>query len=142
LEPEERRGLQKEVTDQRRITQKLEDITREFDEIISDVATNKLWDTATSDKLKAINNLLRNGANDKSPQATESLTQALNAPKAETRTPRLTAAQNTQTEITQNLADALQKMGEWEDYQEVVRILREIIERHKKFMDDIRKKGQ
>lgn len=142
LAPAETRNLQQDLTNQRRLTQVLERVTREFDDLINDIVINKLWDTATRDRLNAINDILKNVAGDKSPRASDSLARVLNSPNPADRLASFNEAQNLQDQIIDDLKNALTKMEEWEDYQEVVRIVRELLQKQDTIIENIKKQGK
>lgn len=138
----EQRSLQRSITAQRRVTQGLERVTREFDEVISDIVINKLWDTTTQDKLTAINELLKTVAGEKSPRASDLLSRATNTPKPLKRQEKLSATQELQDEILQDLQNVLAKLEEWEDYQEVVRLARELLLLQTEIIRKMKKTGE
>lgn len=138
----EQRSLQRSITAQRRVTQGLDRVIREFDEVISDIRINKLWDVKTRDKLISINELLKIVAGEKSPHASELLSRATNTPKPLERMEKLSVTQNLQDEILQDLQNVLTKLEEWEDYQEVVRLVRELLLQQSRIIEEMKEKGE
>ncbi|MBI5360123.1 MAG: hypothetical protein HZA48_06015 [Planctomycetes bacterium] len=116
------------TSDQRKITQGLERKTKEFSEIISDVVNNKLWDIATMEKLEQVRDILSETAGNESPAAANFLSQSSILPDAGLRNGKMNSALQSQQEVLNNMDDILTKLEEWEDYQEVVRFLKNIIQ--------------
>ncbi|MBI4835328.1 MAG: hypothetical protein HY811_11010 [Planctomycetes bacterium] len=134
----EKRCLQKNQTEQRRIVQILDRVGKEFDEIISDIVINKLWDTTTSDKLKLINGLIKDAGENKSTQASDAISKLANLPDPSRRETIYNGVLDFQSQVIQNLGEALAKMEEWEDYQEVVRVVRELLQKQNKIIQELK----
>jgi hypothetical protein len=138
LSQPETRSLQKNQTEQRRIVQILDRVGNEFDEIISDIIINKLWDTATSDKLKTINGLIKDAGKNKAAQASDSIGKLVNLPDHSRREKIYSGVLDFQSQVIQNLQEALAKMEEWEDYQEVIRVVRELLQKQNKIIRELK----
>ncbi|MCK4909516.1 MAG: hypothetical protein KAS70_06425 [Planctomycetes bacterium] len=138
LDPAEKRSLDNTASSQRRISQGVERVTREFDEVIKDITINKLWDQTTLNKLESINDVLKEVATVKSPAAGRELVQASHSPQAAQREEKLQLSRDQQNDIIQDLNDVLAKMEEWEDYQEVVRIVREMLQKQQRIIKELK----
>ena len=142
LTPAEQRSLQENLTNQRRVTQILERVTKEFDDIINDIVINKLWDATTRERLKSINELLKGVAGDKSLRAGELIARLNNFSNPTERGKIFDETMNMQQQIIQDLKNALAKMEEWEDYQEVVRIVRELLQKQTSIIEELKNKSK
>jgi hypothetical protein len=134
----EQRSMQGYLSRQRRVTQTLERIKKEFDDVISDVLINKLWDNVAQEKLKSINSMIENIAKEQSPRASELISNSSTASDLTERKLRLDKLSAEQGKIISNLKEILSKMEEWEDYQEVVKIIKELIEKQQKIINSIK----
>jgi hypothetical protein len=132
IEKAERDGIMKSANEQKQLTQKLERAAREVDDVLKDVRNNNLWDVQTAEKIEASRNELAEASAASSPQAATLLSQAANIPDAGERDARFKDAQKMEQLTSDGIARALDKIKEWEDYQTVVRIVREIIEIQRK----------
>ncbi|MBI3097059.1 MAG: hypothetical protein HYY93_02260 [Planctomycetes bacterium] len=124
----ERESLRANATRQRQVTQKSDSLGKQMAEVLEDLQNNKLWDVGAQARLADIRALLDEIAKAKSPNASELMTAGANARTGADRATRLGEASRKQTEIGSDFTEILQKMDEWEDYQEIVRIFRELRE--------------
>ena len=138
LEPAEQRSLENAASGQRRISQGTERIHREFNEIIKDIVINKLWDQTTVDKLNGLSQILKDISLVKSPVAAQLFAQAVYNSNPEQRRQKLGESREKQKEILQDLENILLQMEEWEDYQEVVRVVRELIQKQERVIKGLK----
>lgn len=136
----EKRQLSQLTTSQRQLGQRLERLGKEFSEVLKDIDVNKLMDPSSKERLERVNDTIADVARHKSPQAADELSRAETSTKGAERGERLTAAANKQQEALESLQQALEEMGKWEDYQEVVKAWREILQRHRELKGQIRNK--
>jgi hypothetical protein len=137
LEVVERQAVNAAGGNQRRITQHLERVLREFDEIVRDMRYNKLFEGQAEAKLKAPGGLLRAVTETKSPETSLLIQQAASVVQAADRQSRLTDASIKQEEITADLYSVLALLTEYETYMEVVRTLKELIKKAEANLKDL-----
>ncbi len=142
LERQERRALATAAAaQQRHVAQRLERLVREMDEILKDVDNNKLWDVTSRDKVAAMRDTLKEDVEKKSPEASTLLSQASQSVSPANRTENLSKATAKQDEILSDLRQVLDQMEEWEDYMEVVKLVRELFDRQERMNEDIKRAG-
>lgn len=140
LERAERRSLATAAAgQQKQVAQHLERLVHEVDEVLKDVDNNKLWDMPTREKLSAMRETLQEDASKKSPEASTALSQASQSNTPQSRFENMEQAGAKQEEIAADLRSVLDKMEEWEDYMEVVKIVRELVDRQNQINEDIRR---
>ncbi|MDQ7780436.1 MAG: hypothetical protein RDV41_12135 [Planctomycetota bacterium] len=133
LEPSERQMLQSSAAAQRQIGQRLERLSREMAEIVSDAVANKLWDLPAQERLGAMQKKMIDTAA-KCPEAANMVAQAAMAPAQEERADSISAVGVKQDEILADLGELYGQMEEWEDYADIVRQMRELLDRHREMM--------
>lgn len=136
----EKKSIGSMTTSQRQVGQRLERLSREFQQVIEDVEENKLMDPASKERLENVLNMVNDVAKQKSPQAAEQLSMAETSPRGTERGEKLSNAAERQQEASDELAKALEELGKWEDYQEVVKMWREVLEQHQQNKGQIQNK--
>ncbi|MDI6732529.1 MAG: DUF4175 family protein [Planctomycetota bacterium] len=126
---EEVRDIYPAVSNQRRVTQNTNSASSRLEDIISTIQNNKLFSTNTVDKLKKVTDTLRDIGERKSPEVSRLLEEASaeqdfkNNPDQK----RPKGISDKQQEIAGDLKQAIESLEEWEDYQEVVNSVRELL---------------
>jgi len=142
LDRADRRSLAQAATaQQRHVAQRLERLVKELDEILKDVDNNKLWDVSSRDKVDAMRDILAEDVAKKSPAASTYLSQASQSTTPENRAENLQNAATAQDELAADMREVLDQMEEWEDYMEVVKIVRQLLERQTRLNEDIKRSG-
>ncbi|NUN47635.1 MAG: hypothetical protein HUU15_02235 [Candidatus Brocadiae bacterium] len=139
LEVHERQALSGAGSHQRRITQHLERVTHEFDEIVKDMRHNRLFEGQGEDKLRRPGEVLHAVTEQKSPDAAQLLVQAASVALGKDRTSRLAETAARQDEIISDLNSILGLLTEYETYMEVVRYVREMLNKAEKTREEMRK---
>lgn len=140
LSQAEKRQVSQLTTAQRQIGQRLERLGKEFAEVMKDVEVNRLMEPSSKERLEKVKETVNDVARQTSPQAAEELSRAETTPKGAERGERLTAAAERQQEAIDALKKALEELGKWEDYQEVVKAWREVLRIHRELKGQIRNK--
>ncbi|MBI4711702.1 MAG: hypothetical protein HY762_00085, partial [Planctomycetes bacterium] len=131
-------NLSQRVSAQRRVTQQLEQTAKELEQAIKDSQANKIWEETERDKISRLLENLKDEITAKSNQATAQLSQATQTPEPKAAQESLKNATATQQSVADDLKKALDKMQEWEDYQEILRLVRELLERQNKVVEEIK----
>jgi hypothetical protein len=134
LEQSERQMLHGSATAQRQIGQRLERLAREVGEIVADIATNKLWDISVQERLSGMQEEMKAIAGTPCTEAANMLVQAANSIKQQERAESIAAAGSKQDEIIAALKELYGQMEEWEDYADIVRQVRELLDKHRHVM--------
>ncbi|MHC4599570.1 MAG: hypothetical protein ACYS47_11245 [Planctomycetota bacterium] len=113
-------------TGQRTVSQKLGNAAREFGRILTLVEINKLGDPEYKRKIGDMGGITRHLARERCPDALAALEFARTAPGNEGQRRGLSEALQIQADIIQVLSDLLERMEKWEDYNEVIKIVRGI----------------
>lgn len=135
----ERQAVNGAAGNQRRITQHLERITHEFDEIVRDMRYNKLLEGGSEARLKKPGDLLHGVTEQKSPDAATVLGSAAGVGQAKDRMGRLQDTAVRQEDILVDLNTVLGLLTEYETYLEVVRYVRELLQKAKGNLDEMRR---
>ncbi len=134
----ERQAVNGAAGNQRRITQHMERITHEFDEIVRDMRYNKLLEGGSEARLKKPGDLLHGVTEQKSPDAATMLGSAAGVGQAKERMGRLQDTVVRQEDILVDLNTVLGLLTEYETYLEVVRYVRELLQKAKGNLDEMR----
>ncbi|MCC6739203.1 MAG: hypothetical protein IT452_09160 [Planctomycetia bacterium] len=135
----ERQEVNGAAGNQRRITQHMERITHEFDEIVRDMRYNKLLEGGSEARLKRPGDLLHGVTEQKSPEAAATLASSGSVGQAKERMGRLQDAAIRQEDILTDLNTILGLLTEYETYLEVVRYVRELLQKAKGNLEDMRR---
>lgn len=135
----ERQAVNGAAGNQRRITQHLERITHEFDEIVRDMRYNKLLEGGSEARLKKPGDLLHGVTEQKSPDAATVLGSAAGVGQAKDRMGRLQDTAVRQEDILVDLNTVLGLLTEYETYLEVVRYVRELLQKAKGNLEEMRR---
>ncbi|MBI2921791.1 MAG: hypothetical protein HYY18_11965 [Planctomycetes bacterium] len=139
LETMERQAVNAAGANQRRITQHLERVLREFEEIVKDMKYNKLFEGSAENKLKKPEDMLRALAVTKSPDVATLISQAASLAQGSDRFDKLAKTDTDQEEILNDLNTILALLTEYETYMEVVRHVRELLNNAIRNRDEMRK---
>ncbi|MHC5038937.1 MAG: DUF4175 family protein [Planctomycetota bacterium] len=115
-------------TGQRTVAQRLSTAAREFERILSIVLINKLGDPEYVRKIEDMGGITRHLATERCPNALTGMDFARRAETKDAQRKGLTESLQIQADIIQALEDLLARMEKWEDYNEVIKIVREIRE--------------
>jgi hypothetical protein len=128
------------ISNQRRVTQNLSNVSPALSKLINDINNNKLFSKDISDKLDAVNKTINEIHANKSPQATQLLEKISPAKQRENenKAARDTASAK-QQEIMDDLSGVLNSLEEWEDYQDVVNSTRELLAEAQKISEKMKK---
>ena len=127
--------IQQALANQRRVTQNLNNASLILSNILKDININKLFSPDTADKLTSVQNTLDELANDKSPAVQQSLEKIAAAKDG----PNQDQAKTQQQEISDDLKKVLASLEEWEDYQEVVNTVRDLLSETQTLSERIKK---
>ncbi|MFA5793709.1 MAG: DUF4175 family protein [Candidatus Brocadiia bacterium] len=130
--------INQRISNQRRVGQESERMSKDLSQAFKDASANKIWDEAAKKKLQEMSQLMKDISAEKSPEAVKSLNQAKDGKDAESRKDNLENSRAAQQDIADDLKDALSRMEQWEDFQEIVRLTKDILQRHKKALEDIK----
>ncbi|MFH1228622.1 MAG: DUF4175 family protein [Planctomycetota bacterium] len=130
--------ISQRISTQRRISQESERMAKDFQQTLNDATTNKLWDDAVKKKIEELAQRMKEIAREKSPSAVAALNQIKDSKDTESRKEKLDDTRSTQQDIADDLKEALSQMEQWEDYQEIVRLAKDILQRHKKALENIK----
>jgi hypothetical protein len=122
------------LSSQRRVTQNSQNTHSSLSRIIKDIKQNKLFSGSTLDKLEFINQLLSDIYTTKSPN-TSQLLEKLTTQENKTLSD---FTHQKQTEIKDDLSKILSALEEWEDYQEVINLAKELLSSAKKTSNRIK----
>lgn len=132
-------NLNHRISAQRRISQETNRVSKDFNTVLNDININKFWDEPARKKLESLSQQLKEVAAEKSPAAVTQLNQARDAADKKNQLDSFKQAQSTQKDIADDLKDALSKMEQWEDYQEITRLTKDMLQRQKKASEDMKK---
>ncbi|MEK7467286.1 MAG: DUF4175 family protein [Planctomycetota bacterium] len=135
----ERQAVNGAAGNQRRITQHMERITHEFDEIVRDMRYNKLLEGGSEARLKKPGDLLHGVTEYKSPEVATLLGSAASVGQAKDRMNKLQDTSIKQEDILTDLTTVLALLTEYETYLEVVRYVRELLQKVKGNLDEMRR---
>jgi hypothetical protein len=127
--------IQQSLANQRRVTQNLNNESSTLSNILKDIKINKLFSPDTTDKLASVQDALNELASDKSPTAQQSLEKIAAAKGG----PNQDQAKTQQQEISDDLKGILNTLEEWEDYQEVVNTVRDLLAETQNLSERIKK---
>jgi len=127
--------IQQALANQRRVTQNLNNASSMLSDILKDININKLFSPDTADKLASVQDTLNELANSKSPVAQQSLEKIASAKGG----PNQDQAKAQQQEISDDLKKILSSLEEWEDYQEVVNNVRDLLSETQTLSERIKK---
>lgn len=142
LELSERQMLQGSATAQRQIGQRLERLAREIGDIVADIDTNKLWDVSVQERLSGMQEQMKAIAGTPCTEAANMLAQAATTTRQSERAESIAAAGAKQDEIIAALKELYGHMEEWEDYADITRQVRELLEKHRQVMRTIEGSGK
>jgi len=131
--------IRQSLANQRRVTQNLNNASSMLSNILKDINTNKLFSPDTVDKLASVRNTLNELANDKSPAVQQSLEKASATKDARDSETVRAEAKPQQKEIADDLKEILNTLEEWEDYQEVVNNVRDLLSETENLSERIKK---
>ncbi len=134
LEQSERQMLHSSATAQRQIGQRLERLAKEVGEVVSDIETNKLWDVSVQERLSAMQEKMKAIGGAPCTEAANMLAQAATSDKQAERAESIGAAGSKQDEIIAALKELYGQMEEWEDYADIARQVRELLDKHRHVM--------
>jgi ribosomal protein L12E/L44/L45/RPP1/RPP2 len=137
LEQSERQMLQGSATAQRQIGQRLERLAKEVGDIVGDIGTNRLWDVSVQERLTGMQEKMKAVAGAPCTEAANMLAQAANTGKQAERAESISAAGSKQDGIIAALKELYGQMEEWEDYADITRQVRELLEKHRQVMQAI-----
>jgi hypothetical protein len=135
----ERQAVNGAAGNQRRITQHMERITHEFDEIVRDMRYNKLLEGGAEVRLKKPGDLLHGVTEYKSPEVATLLGSAASVGQAKDRMTKLQDTSIKQEDILVDLNTVLGLLTEYETYLEVVRYVRELLQKVKGNLEEMRR---
>jgi hypothetical protein len=113
-------------TGQRTVAQRLNTAAREMERILDTVLTNKLGDPEYQRKIEDMGGITRHLSEERCPDALAGMEFARSAATRSGQQKGLSEALQVQADIVQALEDLLQRMKKWEDYNEVIKVVREI----------------
>ncbi|MCE9581647.1 MAG: hypothetical protein K8T20_03925 [Planctomycetes bacterium] len=137
----ERQAVNGAAGNQRRITQHMERITHDFDEVVRDMRYNKLLEGSSEARLKKPADLLHGVTETKSPDTASLLATAGTVGQAKERMSRLQDTSVKQEDILTDLGTILGLLNEYETYLEVVRYVRELLQKVKVNTEEMRHTG-
>ncbi|MEW6026856.1 MAG: DUF4175 family protein [Planctomycetota bacterium] len=135
----EAREIQPSLSNQRRVTQNLNNASSMLSSILKDIDINKLFSSDTGDKLSSVQDAINKLASDKSPAVQQSLEKTAATKDAKDDETARAEAQPKQKEIADDLKSALNTLEEWEDYQEVVNNVRDLLSETNNLSERIKK---
>ena len=113
-------------TGQRGVGQRLEVAARELERVLDTVLTNRLGDPEYQRKIQEMGQVTRHLAGERTADALAGLEKARAQPAKKDQLQGLADAAQVEQDILRAVADLLERMGKWEDYNEVVKIVREV----------------
>ena len=131
--------IQIAISNQRRVTQNLNNVSPALSKLINDINNNKLFSKDISDKLEDVNKTISELGANKSPQVAQLLEKifAQKEQQSENKAARATASAK-QQEILDDLSGVLNSLEEWEDYQDVVGSTRELLAEAQKISEKMK----
>ncbi|MBI5778201.1 MAG: hypothetical protein HZA49_01935 [Planctomycetes bacterium] len=131
--------IQPSLTNQRRVTQELNNASAMLANILKDISINKLFSADTTDKLASVQDTLSKLANAKSPAVQQSLEKASATKDPGDDQIARAEAEPKQAEIADNLKTTLNTLEQWEDYQEVINNVRDLLSETRNLSERIKK---
>jgi len=113
-------------TGQRSVAQRLHTACREMERVLDIVVINKLGDPEYQRKIQDMGGITRHLGEERCPDALAGMEFARSAASKEGQRKGLQEALQVQADILQALEDLLARMEKWEDYNEVIKVVREI----------------
>jgi hypothetical protein len=113
-------------TGQRGVGQRLDGAAKELERILSTVLANRLGDPDYQRKIQEMGKLAAHLAGERCADALAGMEKARSQPGKREQLQGLTDAAQVQQDIQKAIAELLERMEKWEDYNEVVKILREV----------------
>lgn len=143
LTDDDKRRLARVDQDQRRITQRLEELKADVDDIRSERELNRLQDDAAMGLVQELQESLRQLAERDSPLISRELDDARQAPRVDDKLrARLARVPDRQQEVVEKLQSLAARIGKWGDFTEVLQEVRDLLRGEDKVIDGTKRAAQ
>jgi hypothetical protein len=140
---DDKRRLQRFDQDQRRVTQRIEEILAELTDIAQERALNRLSDEAAAALVEDLSGAVRDLAKEKSPLISRELDDARAATRVDERVrTRLARVPDLQQQVADALTALAARIGKWGDFTEVIQELRDLMQGQERVIDGTKQAAQ